>query len=313
MARCVLVVAGFILISSCEAACPSGASVRFPQPLWVTGGASTKKNGDWVCEGDVCKLKSEDDASEEDTEEDTDSTHLLGHSSSLIKKLKAFLGVHTKSTVVRLLNGTGGLFAMMQAELRKAFSTILGKPAKAPSKAGKNTPKAGMTSSSVAVSSKATAKPPRGGNKRRQNAGVRIMRELGEFQKNAPEHCSVAVRDSNVNVWIITLTGVTGTLFANEKYKLRVEFPRDYPAKPPSVYFLKPTPRHPHVYTNGDICLDLLGKGWKPQITVRTLAISILSMLSSAKEKGIPPDNCNHADSAPGRPQHGWLYHDDHC
>jgi hypothetical protein len=47
------------------------------------------------------------------------------------------------------------------------------------------------------------------------------------------------------------------------------------------------------VYTNGDICLDLLGKGWKPQLTVRTLAVSILSILSSAREKGIPPDNSN--------------------
>eukprot|EP00619_Florenciella_sp_RCC1007_P009915 CAMPEP_0205930178 /NCGR_PEP_ID=MMETSP1325-20131115/25740_1 /ASSEMBLY_ACC=CAM_ASM_000708 /TAXON_ID=236786 /ORGANISM="Florenciella sp., Strain RCC1007" /LENGTH=92 /DNA_ID=CAMNT_0053299513 /DNA_START=1 /DNA_END=275 /DNA_ORIENTATION=+ len=92
-----------------------------------------------------------------------------------------------------------------------------------------------------------------------------------------------------MNVWVVTLNGVEGTLFEGEKHKLRIEFPREYPAKPPSVYFLKPTPRHPHVYTNGDICLDLLGKGWKPQITTRTLAISILSMLSSAKEKGIPP------------------------
>ena len=32
-----------------------------------------------------------------------------------------------------------------------------------------------------------------------------------------------------------------------------------------------------------------------------------------AKEKGIPPDNSNHADNAPGKPQEGWLYHDDHC
>jgi ubiquitin-conjugating enzyme E2 W len=75
--------------------------------------------------------------------------------------------------------------------------------------------------------------------------------------------------------------------------QLRVEFPKEYPTKPPAVYFLQPTPRHVHVYTNGDICLDLLGKGWRPQITVRTLAISILSMLSSCKEKAIPPDNAN--------------------
>ena len=30
-----------------------------------------------------------------------------------------------------------------------------------------------------------------------------------------------------------------------------------------------------------------------PQVTARALAVSILSMLSSAREKGLPPDNCN--------------------
>lgn len=74
----------------------------------------------------------------------------------------------------------------------------------------------------------------------------------------------------------------------------------DYPSKPPSVYFLQPTPRHEHVYTNGDICLNLLGRDWRPNMSASTLALSILSMLSSAKEKKIPQDNhvrkCNAHD-----------------
>jgi ubiquitin-protein ligase len=45
------------------------------------------------------------------------------------------------------------------------------------------------------------------------------------------------------------------------------------------------------VYTNGDICLNLLGRDWRPNMTASTLALSILSMLSSAKEKKIPQDN----------------------
>ena len=73
------------------------------------------------------------------------------------------------------------------------------------------------------------------------------------------------------------------------------------------------TPRHPHVYTNGDICLNLLGNGRRPTITVAQLSFSILSMLSSAKTKGIPQDNAVHAASAPGKPQEGWMYHDDSC
>ena len=90
--------------------------------------------------------------------------------------------------------------------------------------------------------------------------------------------------------------GITACL----RYKLRVSFPDNYPVAPPSCYFLEPTPRHPHVYTNGDICLNLLGNGWRPTITVAQLSLSILSMLSSAKTKGIPQDNAVHAASAPG-------------
>jgi ubiquitin-conjugating enzyme E2 W len=96
---------------------------------------------------------------------------------------------------------------------------------------------------------------------------------------------------SNIRVWIVTLTGADGTLYAGEKYKLKMIFPKDYPTKPPSVYFLKPCPRHVHVYTNGDICLNLLGRDWRPTMTAESLAVSILSMLSSAKEKRLPQDN----------------------
>ena len=146
----------------------------------------------------------------------------------------------------------------------------------------------------------------------RSSSALRIQRELRDFQTNGVPNIAVAVSPTNMNVWVVTLTGVEGTLFAGEKFKLRVEFPKEYPTRPPSVYFLKPTPRHQHVYTNGDICLDLLGKGWRPQLTTKTLAISILSMLSSAREKGLPPDNANREFSLQARYKgcmclHCWL------
>ena len=140
----------------------------------------------------------------------------------------------------------------------------------------------------------------------------RISRELEEFMENPPDGCRVKV-GKNLNVWVVTLTGAADTVFEGEKYKLRVAFPADYPTSPPSVYFLDPAPRHPHVYTNGDICLNLLGNGWRPTLTIAQLSLSILSMLSSAKQKGIPQDNAVHAASPPGKAQEGWMYHDDSC
>mmetsp|Transcript_28676 Transcript_28676/g.37586 ORF Transcript_28676/g.37586 Transcript_28676/m.37586 type:complete len:313 (-) Transcript_28676:107-1045(-) len=144
------------------------------------------------------------------------------------------------------------------------------------------------------------------------NVNYRIQKELKEFIKNPPPNCAISV-GKNIRVWIITITGAENTVYAGEKYKLRVSFPDEYPSKPPSCYFLKPTPRHPHCYTNGDICLSLLGKDWKPNLTVSSLALSILSMLSSAKKKSLPLDNSAHADSQPGKAQDNFIYHDDNC
>ncbi len=37
--------------------------------------------------------------------------------------------------------------------------------------------------------------------------------------------------------------------------RLRVKFGDNYPLEPPEVVFLPPAPIHPHIYSNGHICL----------------------------------------------------------
>ena len=145
------------------------------------------------------------------------------------------------------------------------------------------------------------------------NPNYRIQRELKEFLKSPPPNLKVNVGKNNIRIWIITMTGAKNTLYEGEKYRLRVQFPADYPTSPPSVYFLQPTPRHEHVYTNGDICLSLLGKDWRPTMTAQSIAMSILSILSGAQRKSLPMDNARNALNKPGAAQDDWVYHDDNC
>lgn len=109
------------------------------------------------------------------------------------------------------------------------------------------------------------------------------------------------------------MTGPKDTVYAGETYRLQLTFPTTYPYKPPSAYFLSPVPRHQHVYSNGDMCLNLLGSGWQPAMTAETLVVSVLSILCNAKEKRLPPDNALHSDISPGQTQEKWMYHDDTC
>lgn len=93
---------------------------------------------------------------------------------------------------------------------------------------------------------------------------------------------------------MIEVSGAPGTLYANETYQLQVDFPEHYPMEAPQVcfpynpllfffwvyvlkllfpivyilifwfhmlccgeqvIFLNPAPLHPHIYSNGHICL----------------------------------------------------------
>jgi ubiquitin-conjugating enzyme E2 W len=145
------------------------------------------------------------------------------------------------------------------------------------------------------------------------NPHYRIQKELKKFLQDPPPNLSVQV-GTNIRLWVVTMIGANNTIYEGEVFKLRISFPKDYPTVPPSVYFLKGyIPKHEHVYTNGDICLSLLGKDWRPTMTAQSLAVSILSILSSAQQKSLPMDNAVHAHAKPGAYQKDWVYHDDRC
>lgn len=96
----------------------------------------------------------------------------------------------------------------------------------------------------------------------------------------------------NLTLWTVHMEGVPGTLYEGEKFVLQFKFTNKYPFDSPEVTFIgNNIPIHPHVYSNGHICLSILTDDWSPALSVQSVCLSIVSMLSSCKEKKRPPDN----------------------
>ena len=84
----------------------------------------------------------------------------------------------------------------------------------------------------------------------------------------------------------MNLAGPESTLYAGEHFTLRFKFGPKYPFDSPEVTFVgEHIPVHPHIYSNGHICLSILTDDWSPALSVQSVCLSIISMLASCKEK----------------------------
>jgi len=88
-------------------------------------------------------------------------------------------------------------------------------------------------------------------------------------------------------------------------------------AEAPEVTFVldggRNIPMHPHIYSNGIICLDLLDKsGWSPVHNVESVCMSLQSMLASNDKNERPPGDADFVRMNRQRPRDiNFYFHDD--
>ncbi|CAF4026345.1 unnamed protein product [Adineta steineri] len=108
-----------------------------------------------------------------------------------------------------------------------------------------------------------------------------LTKQLKEMEKDPPPLCQAQPLDSSKDMfnWTATIHGPQGTPFQDGIFHLAIRFPTDFPFKPPRIRF---TTRvyHPNISSQGDICLDILQDKWSPALTIRTVLLSICSLLT---------------------------------
>lgn len=123
----------------------------------------------------------------------------------------------------------------------------------------------------------------------------------------------VLLKEDLGDEWLVEIKGAEGTLYTGETFTLRFKFVERYPIERPEVVFIGKPPIHPHIYSNGHICLSILSDGWSPALSVQSVCLSLISMLSSCKKKERPIDDMAYCSTARFRsPKDNlWIFHDD--
>ncbi|TPX32297.1 hypothetical protein SmJEL517_g04556 [Synchytrium microbalum] len=75
--------------------------------------------------------------------------------------------------------------------------------------------------------------------------------------------------------------GKVGTPWEGGLYKIQMQFPEEYPQKPPKCKFIPPL-FHPNVYPSGTICLSILNEeeDWKPSLTIKQIVTGVQDLLN---------------------------------
>jgi len=111
-----------------------------------------------------------------------------------------------------------------------------------------------------------------------QAVSKRLNSDLMTLMKNPAPGVSAFPQNFNVFSWVGTISGAPETAYEGLTYKLSLSFPSEYPYSAPSVKFETPC-YHPNVDQHGNICLDILKDQWSALYDVRTVLLSIQSLL----------------------------------
>lgn len=114
-----------------------------------------------------------------------------------------------------------------------------------------------------------------------------LLTVWAQIQATLPPGISL-VSAPDLKEWLMDIRVLdSNPIYLDQTYRLRFRFTSNYPIEAPEVTFTasidppRPIPMHPHIYSNGIICLDLLGTaGWSPVQNVESICMSIQSMLT---------------------------------
>ncbi|OVA12368.1 Ubiquitin-conjugating enzyme [Macleaya cordata] len=120
----------------------------------------------------------------------------------------------------------------------------------------------------------------------------RIMQEWKILEKSLPDSIYVRAYEGRIDLLRAVIIGASGTPYHDGLFFFDIQFPSDYPNKPPKVYYHSFGYRlNPNLYQGGLVCLSLINtwrgtekENWNPsESTVLQILLSIQALVLNAE------------------------------
>jgi len=125
-----------------------------------------------------------------------------------------------------------------------------------------------------------------------------LKKQLAELKKKPVEGFSAGLaNDDDIYKWEVLIIGPPDTPFEGGFFKAALDFPREYPLRPPKMRFVTDI-WHPNIDKDGNVCISILhepgddkwgyekaNERWLPIHTVESIMISVISMLADPNDE----------------------------
>lgn len=109
---------------------------------------------------------------------------------------------------------------------------------------------------------------------------IRIKKELQILRRDNVQGIEVNQDPDNFRHFLVKIQGPPGTPYEKGIFDAEILLPSDYPMSPPKC-LMTTVIYHPNFDQLGRICLDILKDKWTPALQLKSVLLSIQSLMAS--------------------------------
>ena len=104
------------------------------------------------------------------------------------------------------------------------------------------------------------------------------------LEKDKVDGIDIIPNPLNFRHFDVKMKGPPDTPYEGGLFEAEILLPEDYPMSPPKI-LMKTKIYHPNIDKLGRICLDILKNNWTPVLQLKSVLLSLQSLMSSPDEK----------------------------